>query len=188
MRSLIAFIIMAGAAAAQEAELPPFKHCFDREAERYEWRLRIHQGRDLDAADFDLWHTRGVEYCGNIGVTRCDRTGDPIPCQEALIAEQDALRDAVVAGLPAPGDRSDLPGQLYARVHALAHGRSAGPDCAGARELLATWCEAREANLRLQNAVLAWQVGRWLGVTEPALVVGWADPARPVRPRGRPEQ
>lgn len=188
MRSLFALVIMAGAVTAQEADLPPFKHCMDREAERYEWRLDIHQGRDLDAADFDLWHVRGVEYCGNIGVTRCDRTGDPIPCQQALIAEQDALRDKVVAGLPAPSDRDDLPGQLYARVHALAHGRSAGPDCAGAPELLATWCAAREANLRLQNAVLAWQVGRYLDVTEPALVAGWADPALPLRPRGRPDQ
>lgn len=186
MRSALILCLVAGAVTAQEAELVPFKPCIDREAERFEWRLKIHRGRDLDAADFDLWHVRGVEYCGIIGVTRCDRTGAPIPCQEALIAEQNALRDAVVAGLPAPSDRDDLPGRLYARVFALAHGRSAGPDCAGASELLATWCEAREANLRLQNAVLAWQVGRYLDLTEPALVAGWADRAPPERPKGRP--
>lgn len=187
MRSLFALLALSTAALAQEADLPPFKACMDREAERFEWRLTIHRARALDAPDFDLWYVQGVEYCGNIGVTLCDRTGVPIPCQKALIAEQDALRASVLTGLPEPTTTEGLPEQLYAQAYALAHGSSAGPDCAGAPELRATWCEAREANLRLQNAVLAWQVGRWLNITKPALVSGWAGHAQPRRPRERPD-
>lgn len=188
MRSAVVLTFLAGMVSAQETDLPDFKTCFDREAERFEWRLDIHRSRDLDAPDFDLWHVRGVEYCGNIGVTLCDRTGAPIPCQQELVAEQDALRAQVLEALTEPQDGEGLTAELYARTHALAFGSSAGPDCDGAPELLATWCAAREANLRLQNAVLAWQVGRWLEVTQPAQVAGWAGPARPVRPRVRPEQ
>lgn len=187
--------LSAGAALAQGEvrgeDLPAFQTCIDIEADRYEWNLRLHRARSLEAADFHLWEVLGVEYCGNIAITLCDRSEDPIACQQALVAEQMALQAAVIRDLPDPETvtappESPLPKELYARAHALAQGISAGPDCDGAEEPIRTWCEAREANNRLQDAVLAWQIARYLGVARTARAAGWAHPPPPVRPRTRP--
>lgn len=185
--ALAALVGLAGAARGQEA-LPPFGACLDAEVARYEWKLQVHRNRDLDAPDFDLWDVRGVEYCGNIAVTLCDRAAAPLRCQKALAGAQHVLHGHVMAGLPepeAPGE--SLPERLYHKAWHLARDVSAGPDCAGATEVMATWCTAREANLRLKSAVLAWQVGRFLGLAEPAVRAGWAKPPPPPRPRLRPE-
>ncbi|TNF22020.1 MAG: hypothetical protein EP318_05225 [Rhodobacteraceae bacterium] len=180
----------ATAALAQDADLPAFQTCIDIEADRYEWSLAVHRSRALEAADFHLWEVLGVEYCGTVAITRCDRSEAPIACQQALVAEQVALRERVIADLPDPAAVAatdpPLAKNLYTRAHALARGISAGPDCAGAEDPLRTWCEAREANNRLQDAVLAWQVARYLGVAKTARAAGWAHRPPPVRPRTRP--
>lgn len=185
-------VLGASGAMAQDGRLPDFATCMDIEADRFEWKLRIHRKRDIDAADFYLWNVLGVEYCGNIAITRCDRSDDPIPCQQALVGAQLDLHREVLVHLPAPDTLSDADGdlanELYVRAYDLAHGISAGPDCDGSDDPIYTWCEAREANNRLQNAVLAWQVARWLGAAEPARVAGWAKAPPPVRPRVRPEE
>ena len=87
-----------------------------------------------------------------------------------------------------PGQIPGEPGSdlaFYARLHALAHGRSAGADCAGHDEQMTAWCAAREANRRLQNAVLAWQLARFMGAAPDAVTAGWADQPPPLRPRAR---
>lgn len=184
--------LTAGAALAQEETLPTFQTCIDIEADRYEWNLAVHRARSLEAADFHLWEVLGVEYCGNIAITLCDRSDEPIACQKALVAEQMSLRGKVIRDLPEPetvaAPEPPLPKELYVRAYALAQGISAGPDCDGADDPIRTWCEAREANNRLQDAVLAWQVARYLGVAKTARAAGWAHPPPPVRPRTRPGQ
>ncbi|AKO97537.1 MAG: hypothetical protein RID15_13455 [Marinovum algicola] len=186
--AVAALVGLAGAARSEET-LPEFSACIDAEVARYEWRLRVHRDRALDAADFDLWDVRGVEYCGNIGVTRCDRSAAPLACQKALAGDQHVLHGHIMAALPdppPPGEGQGLPTRLYHTAWHLARDISAGPDCAGAGEVMATWCTAREANLRLKSAVLAWQVGRYLGLAAPAVTTGWADPPPPPRPKARP--
>lgn len=182
--------LTTGAALAQGEDLPAFQTCVDIEADRYEWALAVHRARSLDAADFHLWEVLGVEYCGNIAITLCDRSDDPIACQQALVAEQEALQAAVIRDLPDPetvaAPEAPLPKELYERAYALAQGISAGPDCDGADDPIRTWCEAREANNRLQDAVLAWQVARYLGVAKTARAAGWANPPPPIRPRPKP--
>ncbi|WP_323763395.1 hypothetical protein [Marinovum sp.] len=188
MAAALAVLGLADGARGQEA-LPPLDACIDAEVARYEWTLQMHRDRPLDAADFDLWDVRGVEYCGNIGVTRCDRSDAPLPCQKALAGAQHVLHGHVMAGLPEPETEGEsLPERLYHTAWHLARDVSAGPDCAGATEAMATWCAAREANLRLKSALLAWQVGRYLGLAEPAVRAGWADPPPPPRPKARPER
>ncbi len=168
--------------------LPDFASCLATEVARYEWRLRLHRHRALEAADFDLWDVGGVEFCGNIAVTRCDRSAAPLPCQKTLAGAQRQLHGQVMAGLPEPErPGTSLPERLYHTAWHLARDVSAGPDCAGAGEVIATWCTAREANLRLKSALLAWQVGRYLGLAVPAITAGWAKPPPPPRPRARPE-
>lgn len=188
--TLVSCGLTTGAALAQDVALPAFQTCIDIEADRYEWALAVHRTRSLEAADFHLWEVLGVEYCGNIAITLCDRSDDPIACQQALVAEQMALQAAVIRDLPVPetvdAPEPPLPQALYERAYALAQGISAGPDCEGADDPIRTWCEAREANNRLQDAVLAWQVARYLGVAKTARAAGWAHPPPPVRPRTRP--
>ncbi|MGY3439535.1 MULTISPECIES: hypothetical protein [unclassified Marinovum] len=176
-------------AAAQDAELPDFASCIDVEVDQYEWRLLVHRSRDLNAEDFDLWNVTDIEYCGNIAITLCDRTGAPIPCQQRLTRYQHALRRAVMAELPEPmRGQAGFPLRLYEKAYDLALGTSAGPDCDGAGALIATWCETREANGRLKSAILAWQVARYLDLAAPAVAAGWANPPKPVRPLARPEK
>lgn len=180
---------LAGAAQAEEEALPDLASCMDTEIARFERELRAFEGAGHAGRMFDIARTDGVEYCGTLGIVRCDRSDDPLACQRALAGQQDALREAVLSGLRLPpalsGDEA-FAVQLYRRVWALSQGRSAGPDCAGATPRFAHWCEAREANSRLRNAVLAWQLARYLGLSAPAIEAGWARPPSPVRPQPRP--
>lgn len=193
MRSLVLGGMIWGSAAAavwaQPDPLPDFATCMDMTVARYEQDLRRLRARPEEARDFDIGDVRGVDFCGTVGIVRCDRSEDPLPCQRRLSAEQDALKDRVLTLLPAP---DTVPGAgfahaLYPQVWELAQGRSAGPDCAGQEPAMQAWCEAREANSRLRSAVLAWQVARFLGVADPAVEAGWAKPPPPVRPHARPE-
>lgn len=185
--TLAAGVALAGAARGEEFR--DLQDCIDAEAARYERVLAQHERRAPEAEDFDLWSAWYVEDCGNEALAICDRAEDAVACQFALAARQAALARKVRAGLPDPdavrGD--DWSVTLYARWHALAEGRSAGADCAGAETdpRWKSWCAARQTNGDLQSAVVAWQVARYLGVAEPGVAAGWAHPVPPLRPVAR---
>lgn len=189
--TLPAMLALAATGLRAEPEpLPDFQTCMDIFVDQYEHRLTVNRGIDIDAVMGGLWDVTGVDYCGGVGVVNCDRSGDTIPCQRDLAAEQDAMTDAVRGDLPEPetleGDATTWPRELYAQTYALAGGTSAGPDCDGMPDLMAAWCGANEANNRLQIAVLAWEIARWLDVAPPALESGWANRPPAVRPKPRP--
>lgn len=185
---VLPLLIGAGGAGAQTWPLPDFQTCIDIVTDTYEWRLSTIRATPLDELDNVLWQMRGTYYCGSVGIVLCDLSDAPLSCQRDFAAEQAALTAQVLTSLDAPEEVAE-PGfahLLYASSYALAHGSSAGPDCAGAGEVMAAWCEAREANNQLQVAMLAWQVGRYLGKARPAIEAGWANQPPPVRPRARP--
>ena len=189
-----ALALLGGSALAETAPelepLPDFQTCMDIELARYERKLAMRRPLPLDTALFDTISVVGVDYCGSVGIVLCDRSGASLECQLALEAEQDALREKVLAELPPPAADAPDAGQdaLYTRVWALAQGVSAGPDCDGAEPAYANWCRAREANSRLQNAVLAWQIARFHGLVAPAVEAGWANTPPLTRPVARPEE
>ncbi|MCT4557445.1 MAG: hypothetical protein N4A61_05230 [Pelagimonas sp.] len=188
---------LAGAAAHADeppklAPLPSFEICIDKELARFERALtRHHASQRAGSAvqEFEIGGVTGVDLCGAIGITNCDRSGDTIPCQRDLRLRQEALFARVSAALPHPdaivGGQQNWLGDLYARVFALAHGGSAGPDCAGDHEARQVWCESWEANRTLASAILAWQVARYLGQVPSAIAQGWAHEPPPTRPRAR---
>lgn len=179
-------VLPAGAGA--QAPLPDFLTCLSAEAARFERTMRL--WADVpELPPFAVGGVTGVSYCGGIAITRCDRTGDPIPCQQRLVKQQDAVQLAVRAHLPAPealaGAGGELGAALYPLLWALAGGSSAGPDCAGAEPAFEAWCEAWAANDRLATAIHAWELARVLGAARPAVAQGWAVPVPPMRPRAR---
>jgi len=194
---LVVFVALATAASAQTA-LPPLATCVDEEAARYERVLARFDRTDV-GRDFDIADVRGVDFCGTVGIVRCDRSLDFFGCQRALRLEQDLLRHQILVSLPSPPDvaavAESAAGEtvaeawalgFYPQAWALAQGSSAGPDCAGELPIRQVWCEAREANRRLANAVLAWQVARFLGAADSAVAEGWARHPPAVRPQMRP--
>ncbi|WP_338548485.1 hypothetical protein [Roseovarius phycicola] len=186
---LIALFCGAGTALASEEPLPDFAECMAAEIARYEQALQIIAPSEAQNAGFPLAEVGGVEFCGTVGIVICDRSENPLGCQRALAVEQDILRARVLDQLPAPiqDDATDsFAQQLYGTTWALAHGMSAGQDCAGYQPQLEMWCRAREANGRLRAAVMAWRVARHLGTVPPAAEAGWIADARPQRPRLRP--
>jgi len=190
LRALAPALVCGGAIAGEES-LPDFETCMNSEVARYERALSALKARQVEKPLLDIAGVGGVEFCGTVGIVRCDRSEDRIGCQRDLAAVQDSLRSVVLQNLQAPSDpvedRTGFADRLYRRVLALAHGRSAGPDCAGADTLHEVWCEARQANARLRLAVLAWQVARFLDRAAPAVAAGWAEAAAPIRPKARPE-
>lgn len=179
-----------GAPVMAEVEhIPVFDECFNGEIARYERNLRRWQ-RGPWAEKFEIGDVGGVDVCGTSGIILCDRSDAPLPCQHELAAQQDVIREQVLQALPLPEEVRGRAGQwsdaLYPQVYALAHGISAGPDCAGSTEVMDAWCVAREASLALQNAVLCWQLARFLDAAPTAVVAGWAAEPLPVRPQGRP--
>lgn len=181
--------LASGAALAQADPLPDFQTCMDIDVGRFEWRLQTHSSQPAEVDEAGPWDVAGVYYCGSVGIVGCDRSGAPVPCQHDLARDQDAMTAAVLGTLPAPealGAGEGYPAALYRQVFALAHGRSAGPDCAGANKVMEAWCEAREASSRLQTAVLSWQVARYLDAAPTGVAAGWVNPPPRVRPRPRP--
>lgn len=181
------------------------------EVARYERDLAAFDRADRDRA-FDIADVRGVDYCGTVGIVGCDRSLDFFGCQRALRLEQDVMRWRLLTHLPMPlpvpeaiqAQARPADGQpdavkwptvaqawaqgFYPQAWALARGSSAGPDCAGDIPVRQVWCDAREANRRLADAVLAWQVARFLGTAEPAQVTGWAQVPPPTRPVARQDR
>ncbi len=189
--ALLASLFGVGIAAASEEPLPDFATCMAAEIKRYEQALQVFEPSEAQVAGFPLADVGGVEFCGTVGIVICDRSETPLGCQRALAVEQDILRARVLDQLPEPtvedGAKSkDFAAQLYQTTWALAHGMSAGQDCAGTEPRLEMWCRAREANGRLRAAVMAWRVARHLGTVPAAVEAGWIAQARPTRPRLRP--
>jgi hypothetical protein len=190
----VVFALSVGVPSAGWADddpaLPDFATCMDLTVARFERELGRVVSLPQQDRDFDIGDVRGVDFCGTVGIVRCDRTDDPIPCQHDLRSDQDALRERVMADLPQPqsppSQDASWPERLYAQVWVLARGTSAGPDCAGMDAQLEAWCEAREANSRLRTTVLAWQVARYLGTVPTAIETGWARVPPPTRPKARP--
>jgi hypothetical protein len=91
-----------GAALAQSDPLPDFATCMDIAMARYEEDLDRLRNRPEAERDFDIGDVRDVNYCGTVGIVLCDRSEAPIPCQQALAAEQDALRATILGLVPAP--------------------------------------------------------------------------------------
>ncbi|WP_317057754.1 hypothetical protein [Roseovarius rhodophyticola] len=185
----IALVCGAGKALASEEPLPDFAECMAAEIARYEQALQVFAPSAAQSAGFPLAEVGGVEFCGTVGIVICDRSDNPLGCQRALAVEQDILRARVLDQLPAPIEddaANSFAQQLYGTTWALAHGMSAGQDCAGTEPRLEMWCRAREANGRLRAAVMAWRVARNMGAVPPAVEAGWIAEARPTRPRLRP--
>ena len=190
--------LLAGSAMAQPEEatpdyapLPSFGECMDEEAARYERALKRLNEMPEDQ-EFEIGDTRGTGYCGSVGFVHCDRepTLEEVQdCQLELAAEEEALAEKIRATLPLPedvaGKGGDFEQALYPRAYALAQGISAGPDCDGDIPQRGTWCTAWEANNRLRDAILAWQLARFLGVADTAVEAGWAEAPPPLRPRAR---
>ncbi|MCT4555835.1 MAG: hypothetical protein N4A53_14195 [Pelagimonas sp.] len=185
------FLILLAHPALADTDLPDFATCIDREIARYERELTHHRTTP-DAQKFEVGDVRGVDYCGSVGITLCDRSANPVGCQHAFRGRQDRLNDTIRATLPTPDSLTGVNGQwsdtLYPLTHALAFGSSAGADCAGDTEVMEAWCAAREANRRLSTSILAWQLARFLDATPDAITAGWARPVPPTRPRARPVQ
>ncbi|KUF09102.1 hypothetical protein [Pseudoponticoccus marisrubri] len=190
MIRLAALIALLAAPAGAELPWSGFTPCFDNEVARFERALKRRR-ETFDAPEFDFASVAGVDYCGQIGITLCDDTvEDRIACQGALRDRLDALGARVLEGLPPPESVAGRDGVwsdgLYPVLWALAHGSSAGPDCAGTRPLLASLCEVRAANARLSDVMLLWQLARFLDMAESGVAAGWARPPPPTRPWARP--
>lgn len=177
---------------AEEDPLPDFDTCLSGEILRYEQAVEAFAPTEAEKAGYPLANVSGVEFCGTIGIVICDRSDNQLGCQKALAVEQDIWRARVLTELPGPEEETaaegenDFDARLYTQLFHLAHGMSAGMDCAGATPRMEMWCRAREANNRLRAAVLAWQVARHQGRVAPAFEAGWIAAPEPVRPRARP--
>jgi hypothetical protein len=186
--SPIALALLTGPVAA-ETGLPAFPTCFAQAIAHFEMEF-ARAGTAAAVADFDIVTRDRVHHCGTLAIVACDRGEDPQACQRALAEDQTDLRDRVLASLPLPGDvpaAPVLPG-LYPTLWDVAHGSSAGPDCAGAEDPVAAWCTTHEARLKLTEAVALWQVARLLGAAGPAADLGWVEIAMPYTPVPRPDQ
>jgi len=191
MKRLALIWFALAAFPAQGNELPDVQTCLNSHVARYEWLLDMHKGTPVEEIPGGIWHVEHVSNCGTIGIVRCDMAEDledRIACQIELAEELDGLTDKVKADLPDPEtiEGNHWPERLYAISHALAHGTSAGADCANQAELVEVWCEANNASNRLRTTMLAWEVGRYLGQTPDAIEAGWAGPPPIIRPRARP--
>lgn len=194
--ALIGLLLLAGAARGEgpsvlpsdmQAGIAAFQSCLDVFSDRFEARLM--RAATPAASDYPdaLWTQNGPIWCGTLGIVACDRSAAPQPCQHALGAEMMRLNGVISAELTAPTRDMTAADALYQATHALAQGGSAGPDCAGASDVMEAWCVAHEGRNQLAVTLLAWQIARYLGHAEPALEAGWARPRAPVTPRPRPE-
>lgn len=177
------------AAAEEVVPLPGHADCLARAVAHFEMEF-ARSGPPDAREDWEIISRDRVEYCGTLAIVACDRGDAPQACQRALAADQRALRDRVLAGLPGPDEldaASDWAQGLYRTMHGVAHGSSAGPDCAGADDAYAAWCETRAASRKLAEAVALWQVARMVGAAGPAVEAGWVEAARyaPVPRPGR---
>ncbi|MEM9319819.1 MAG: hypothetical protein AAGA70_12560 [Pseudomonadota bacterium] len=179
-------IFLANAATAQDR--PDFATCIAIAMGRFERALERNPGPE--APNIALLSQRDVLICGGAGIQTCDLQDDRIGCQNQLSAEQVALRAEVLASLPRPGaleaPETGWSQSLYPQMWEIAHGRSAGPDCAGQGALMEAWCRAVEINRDLAMAIMTWQMARLLQAVPSAPEAGWIAPAPPPMPVPRP--
>lgn len=184
---------VASDAVAQEVDFGrnalDYPTCMAIAVDQFETALT--RSRNTQAApNFDLVMRDPFDYCGVLAIVQCDRSAEPERCKEALAVEQLALREAILASVPAPevvaGRDPIWSDGLYPQLWEVAHGSSAGPDCDGADAAYAAWCATRQASLKVAEAVSLWQVARLLGAAETAVEAGWASPAPPPEPVQRP--
>lgn len=192
IRRAMLTVLCAGLSGPVLADAPiePFEVCLARAVAHFEMEL----SRSRNAAsepNFDIVTRDRAEYCGTLAIVTCDRADAPLDCQGALARQQADLRTAILAQVPPPEDLRGLDpiwsDGLYPQLWAVAHGSSAGPDCEGADDVYAAWCETRQAGLKLSEAVMLWQVARVLGAVGTAVDAGWADPPPPPVPLQRPD-
>ena len=183
-RALIALALCAGPAGAEG-----FAPCFERAIAHFEMGF-ARTGVAETVEDFALVTRDRVHHCGSLAIVACDRGAAPQVCQRALAADQHALTARVLRSLPPPAEVPvpDLLPGLYPQLWDVAHGSSAGDDCAGAEDPVAAWCETHEARLKLTEAVALWQVARLMGVADAAVDLGWVSEAMPFQPVPRPER
>ena len=179
---------IALALGASPAWAEGFDACFAQSIAHFEMGF-ARTGVAETVEDFALVTRDRVHHCGTLAIVACDRGAAPQSCQRALAADQRALTARVLGSLPAPADVPvpDLLPGLYPQLWDVAHGSSAGDDCAGAEDPVAAWCETHEARLKLTEAVALWQVARLMGVAGAAVDLGWVGEAMPFRPVARPE-
>lgn len=191
MRAAVAMLAMSLAmttqATAQEAVVG-YATCRDVAIERLERELRRHV-EGAFAEQVPSVDMAGIAFCADIGIYMCNQKDASDACHGALTVAQQALKADVLSGLPAPqvvaGRRGLWSDALYPRMFDLAHGQSAGPDCAGVATGDGPRCKARAANRRLEIALRAWTLARYLGAAPGAVEAGWAGPPPPTRPRAR---
>lgn len=184
--TLIALALFAGPAWAEGHS--GFDTCFAQAIAHFEMAF-ARSGLAETVEDYALVTRDRVHHCGSLAIAACDRGAVPQACQRALAADQRALTARVLASLPAPAEVPApelLPG-LYPQLWDVAHGVSAGDDCAGADDRVAAWCDTHEARLKLTEAVALWQVGRLMGAAGAAVDLGWVSGAMPFRPVERPD-
>ncbi len=101
----------------------------------------------------------------------CEVSDNSLICQRRLRAAFEGLGEDVRAVLPDPDGVEGVLAPLYGQVWALAHGATAGDDCAGWDYRRGLWCDSFQAVLKVEEAVHAWQVARLMGVMGP---LDWA--------------
>ncbi|MBV7409435.1 hypothetical protein [Maritimibacter sp. DP1N21-5] len=176
------------ATPATGQDLPDLQTCLNSYVDDYEWLLEVHADDVLEDIEGGIWHVEEVPNCVTMAIMICDAAEASYACQRDLADEERALAEAIRAGLPDPDRGGDgWAKRLYAATYDLAHGISAGDDCAGTEDPMTSWCLAREEGNRLRDAVSAWQVARYLDLVPPATEAGWAGPPPPLRPLPRPE-
>ncbi len=192
MRFVAASFTVAFATGPALAEVPTaYALCMAQAVGQFETRLARYGDRSVREA-IEIVSRDDVQHCGALAVASCDGTAAPAACKTDLAVQQSGLRAAVLDDLPAPdqvqGQAPFWSDGLYPQMWDIVHGRSAGPDCAGADADYAAWCATWQANLRLSETVMLWQIGRVLGVARPGPEAGWvADPPPPM-PVRRPNE
>lgn len=180
--------LVAVALVATPAGAEGFETCFAQAIAHFEMGF-ARTGPARTVEDYALVTRDRVHHCGTLAIVACDRGAAPQACQRALAEDQRDLTARLLQSLPAPAGVPEpdlLPG-LYPQLWDVAHGTSAGDDCAGADDPVAAWCETHEARLKLTEAVALWQVARLMGVAGAAADLGWVAEAMPFRPVARPE-
>lgn len=191
MRTLLSLFWLMLPTALWAEDLPDYPTCIAIEVAHFEESLdrSRYAGRELD---FEIVTRDGIDYCGTVGIVGCDISDAPLPCQAALAELQRDLRAEILAAVPTPEAVAGIDpvwaDGLYPVLFAVAHGSSAGPDCAGADDVYTRWCETRQASLKVAEAVMLWQAARVLGVAESAVEAGWADVPPPPVPVQRPQR